>query len=42
MKNKFFFKKINFYNISRAAITKNLFSYFIKINKFLYGFHNIN
>ena len=27
---------------SSAAITKNIFSYFIKINKFLYDFYNIN
>ena len=27
---------------SSAAITKNIFSYFIKYNKFLYDFYNIN
>ena len=28
-----------FYN--SAAVTNNIFGYFIKINKFLYGFYNI-
>ena len=44
MKDKLilFQKKIFFTIFSSAAITKNIFSYFIKINKFLYGFYNIN
>ena len=53
MKNKlkyYFFKKKknkkkikqNFTIFSSVAITKRAFTYFIKINKFLYGFYYIN
>ena len=41
--NNFSKKKKKFFTIfSSAAITKNVFTYFIKINNFLYSFYNIN